>query len=122
MGIELPPRKPAEGAVPAPTPRLGFVQMGQSGADSPGEQRSSITPRAAGLGRTRYADAAILSRTDGSGSVAKTEYTAPAIAAPMIGATQNIHNCSIAHPPTNTAGPVLRAGFTERFVTGIPMR
>ena len=70
----------------------------------------------------RYAEAAIFSRTDGSGSVAKTEYTTPAIAAPMIGATQNSHNCSSAHPPTNIAGAVLRAGFTERFVTGIPIR
>jgi hypothetical protein len=44
------------------------------------------------------------------------------IAAPTIGATQNSHNCSIAHPPTNTAGAVLRAGLTDRFVTGIPIR
>ena len=70
----------------------------------------------------RYTDAAIFARPDGSGSEAKTEYTMPAIAAPMIGATQNSHNCSSAHPTTNTAGPVLRAGFTDRFVTGISMR
>ncbi len=69
--------------------------------------------------RTNYEDAAILSCTAGSGSVAKTEYATPAIAAPMIGATQNSQSCSTAHPPTNTAGPVLRAGFTDRFVTGI---
>ena len=25
----------------------------------------------------------------------------------------------IAHPPTKSAGPLLRAGFTEVFVTGI---
>jgi hypothetical protein len=29
----------------------------------------------------------------------------------MIGATQNSQSCWIAHPPTNTAGPVFRAGF-----------
>lgn len=46
----------------------------------------------------------------------------PATAALITGATQNSHNCSSAHPPTNTAGPVLRAGFTDKFVTGIPMR
>jgi len=40
----------------------------------------------------------------------------------MMGATQNIHSCATAQPPTNTAVPVLRAGFTERFVTGIPIR
>ena len=32
---------------------------------------------------TGYAGAAICSRTDGSGPVAKTEYTTPAIAAPL---------------------------------------
>ena len=46
----------------------------------------------------------------------------PARIAPTIGATQKTHNCSSAQPPTKTAGPVLRAGFTERFVTGIPIR
>src|ERR1700742_1000043 len=55
----------------------------------------SVQPRAPEcLARTRYADAAILSRTDGSGSVAKTEYTTPAITAPMMGATQNSYGCS----------------------------
>ncbi|KAG0752546.1 hypothetical protein G6F22_021826 [Rhizopus arrhizus] len=39
--------------------------------------------------------------------------------APAIGATQNSHNCSIAQPPTNSAGPVERAGFTDVFVTGM---
>jgi hypothetical protein len=39
-----------------------------------------------------------------------------------MGATQKSHSCSIAQPPTNTAGPVLRAGLTERLVTGIPIR
>ena len=29
----------------------------------------------------------------------------------MRGATQNIHSCSSAHPPTKSAGPVLRAGL-----------
>ena len=40
----------------------------------------------------------------------------------MMGATQKSHSCSIAQPPTKTAGPVLRAGFTEVFVTGMLMR
>ncbi|KAG1434001.1 hypothetical protein G6F57_021804 [Rhizopus arrhizus] len=31
----------------------------------------------------------------------------------------NSHNCSIAQPPTNSAGPVERAGFTDVFVTGM---
>ena len=42
--------------------------------------------------------------------------------APAIGATQNIHNCSIAQPPTNTACPVERAGLTDVLVTGIEIR
>ena len=40
----------------------------------------------------------------------------------MIGATQNSHNCEVAHPPANSATPVLRAGFTEVFVTGMLIR
>nr|CAD5959986.1 PAP2 superfamily protein [Planktothrix pseudagardhii] len=39
-----------------------------------------------------------------------------------IGATQNNHNCWIAQPPINNAGPVLRAGFTDTLVTGIPIK
>jgi len=37
----------------------------------------------------------------------------------MIGATQKSQSCPSAHPPTNTAGPVLRAGFTDVLVTGM---
>jgi hypothetical protein len=48
--------------------------------------------------------------------------THPAITAPTIGATQNSHSCSTAQPPTNSAGPVLRAGFTEVLVTGMLIR
>ena len=59
----------------------------------------------------------------GSGSPAPSHaYARPAIAAPAIGATQNSHNCWIAQPPTNRAGPVLRAGFTDVFVTGMLIR
>ena len=42
--------------------------------------------------------------------------------APAMGASQNSQSCPSAHPPTKSAGPVLRAGFTEVFVTGIEMR
>src|SRR5258706_2321886 len=49
-------------------------------------------------------------------------YNAPPTVPPIIGATQNSQSCAVAQPPTKIAGPVLRAGFTERFVTGIPMR
>jgi hypothetical protein len=35
----------------------------------------------------------------------------------MMGATQNSHSCSSAQPPTKMAGAVLRAGFTDVFVT-----
>ena len=38
---------------------------------------------------------------------------------PISGATQNIHNCWSAMPPTSSAGPVLRAGFTDVLVTGM---
>ncbi len=44
------------------------------------------------------------------------------MAAPAIGASQNSHSCAKAQPPTKIAGPVLRAGFTEVFVTGILIR
>jgi hypothetical protein len=46
----------------------------------------------------------------------------PAAAAPSSGATQNSHSCCTAHPPTNSAGPVLRAGFTDVLVTGMLIR
>src|SRR4051794_2691393 len=49
-------------------------------------------------------------------------YNAPPTIPPITGATQNNQSCAIAHPPTRIAGPVLLAGFTDRFVTGIPMR
>ena len=39
-----------------------------------------------------------------------------------MGASQNSQSCSIAHPPTNSAGPVLRAGLTEVLVTGMLIR
>ena len=32
----------------------------------------------------------------------------------------NNQSCSIAHPPTKMAGPMLRAGFTDVFVTRMP--
>lgn len=49
-------------------------------------------------------------------------YARPAIAAPTMGAAQKTHNCANAQPPTKIAGPVLRAGFTDRLVTGTPIR
>ena len=39
-----------------------------------------------------------------------------------MGATQNNQSCPRAQPPTNRAGPVLRAGLTEVLVTGMPIR
>src|SRR5437764_4523640 len=48
--------------------------------------------------------------------------TNPAIAAPMIGATQKSQSWPIYSPPANSAGPVLRAGLTEVLVTGIETR
>src|SRR5215468_2976718 len=49
-------------------------------------------------------------------------YAVPPNTPPTMGAAQNSQSWAIAHPPTTSAGPVLRAGFTERFVTGMPMR
>ena len=40
----------------------------------------------------------------------------------MMGITQNSHSWLSAQSPTNSAGPVLRAGFTEVLVTGMLMR
>ena len=45
----------------------------------------------------------------------------PATAAPKIGASQNSQSCDKAGAPTNSAGPVLRAGFTDKLVTGMPI-
>ncbi|MCY1309847.1 hypothetical protein D9M70_599830 [compost metagenome] len=42
--------------------------------------------------------------------------------APAIGATQNSHSSDTAYDGPNSAGPVLRAGFTEVLVTGIDTR
>src|SRR5215831_16490319 len=44
-------------------------------------------------------------------------YTIPATIAPIIGATQKSQSCARAQPPTQIAGPVLRAGFTDTPVT-----
>lgn len=41
------------------------------------------------------------------------------ITAPTIGAIQNNHNCPSAAVSAKKATPVLRAGFTDVFVTGI---
>src|SRR6188472_3294100 len=49
-------------------------------------------------------------------------WTKPATNAPTIGASQNSHSCDSAQPPTNSAGPVLRAGLTEVLVTGMLTR
>ena len=49
-------------------------------------------------------------------------YVAPAIAAPMIGATMNNHTCAIAALPANHTTPSERAGLTDAFVTGIAAR
>ena len=46
----------------------------------------------------------------------------PASTAPRMGATQNSHSCCSAQPPTSSAGPVLRAGFTEVLVMGMLTR
>jgi hypothetical protein len=40
----------------------------------------------------------------------------------MSGATQNSQSCDCAQPPAKRAGPVLRAGFTDVFVTGMLIR
>ena len=34
----------------------------------------------------------------------------------------NSHSCSIAQSPTNSAGPMLRAGFTDVLSIGMPTR
>ena len=49
-------------------------------------------------------------------------YTTAPSTAPAIGATQKSQSCASAQPPTKSAGPVLRAGFTEVLVTGMLIR
>ena len=41
---------------------------------------------------------------------------------PIIGATQKSQSCASAQPPTKRAVAVLRAGLTDRLVTGMPTR
>jgi hypothetical protein len=48
--------------------------------------------------------------------------TKPARAAPRHGASQKSQSWLIYAPPANSAGPVLRAGLTDAFVTGINER
>ena len=52
------------------------------------------------------------------GSPTTTRYSAPPTRPPTIGMTMNSQSRDRAHPPWKTAGPMLRAGFTEVFVTG----
>ena len=47
---------------------------------------------------------------------------APAMAPPMIGASQNTHSCRGAPSPLKNATPVERAGLTEVFEIGIDTR
>lgn len=42
--------------------------------------------------------------------------------APRIGATHKSHKCDSALAPTKRVGPVRRAGLTETWVVGMPMR
>jgi len=49
-------------------------------------------------------------------------YKKPAISPPNNGATQKSQSWERAAPPTNKAGPVLRAGLTDRLSTGIPIK
>ena len=44
------------------------------------------------------------------------------MAPPTNGAIQNSQSWATAQPPTNKAGPVLRAGLTEVLVTGMLIR
>ena len=60
--------------------------------------------------------------TSADGSALSQRYSSPPAAPPTSGATQNSHNCASAQSPTKSAGPVLRAGFTEVLVTGMLMR
>src|SRR6185503_13838579 len=69
-----------------------------------------------------YAPGRPLTGGSSSGPSRTALYTNPASAAPLIGATQNSQSCCSAQPPTNSAVPVLRAGFTDVFVPGMLSR
>src|SRR3954464_6096391 len=60
--------------------------------------------------------------TRAEGSWLSQRYRTLPTATPRSGATQNSQSRARAQPPTNTAGPVLRAGVTDRVVTGMAMR
>ena len=60
--------------------------------------------------------------TSDEGSSLSQRYANAPAAPPSSGATQNSQSWAIAQPPTNSAGPVLRAGLTDVLVTGIETR
>src|SRR5258705_12800486 len=68
---------------------------------------------------TAQGAAALANSGVASGLCNSTRWISPAKTAPTIGATQKSHSCESAHPPTNKAGPVDRAGLTDVLVTGI---
>ena len=57
-----------------------------------------------------------------SASCSRTRCTPAAMAPPTSGATMNSQSWAIASPPAKSAGPKLRAGFTDVPVSGTPMR
>jgi hypothetical protein len=69
------------------------------------------------FGEARFASTHRLPVTSPSGSGLSQRYIKPPAAPPINGATQNNQSCDSAQPPTKSAGPVLRAGFTEVLVT-----
>ena len=78
-----------------------------------GQRRAERDPRR---------DRAGLIRLHARASRRSSDTATPASAAPTIGATQKSQSCASAQPPTKSAGPVLRAGFTDVFVTGMLIR
>src|SRR5208283_5763047 len=55
-------------------------------------------------------------------SASASLWSRPPMAPPTSGAAQNSQSCCSAHPPSNRAGPVERAGLTEVLVTGMEIR
>jgi hypothetical protein len=64
----------------------------------------------------------VMRHVDGVSTSCCHRPTNPARAAPRHGASQKSQSWPIYAPPANSAGPVLRAGLTDAFVTGIRNR
>ena len=96
--------------------------VGERGGRAEGAGPRALSPRPGGRQTRGSACTADSSGSTTSPDANSARCRTEAIAAPASGARMNSHSCSIAQPPTNSAGPMLRAGLTDVLVIGMPTR